>query len=158
MITLRPASVADSDRLWRWRNDPDARAASLDKNPVPWERHEEWFARTLASKDRIILIAEDEDGAPVGMVRFDREPDGAASVSINIAPDSRGSGVGKAVLAAALDAYASAHPERPLRALIRESNSASLRLFAGQGFKQESTAGGVLRLSRASAPNATDSS
>src|SRR5712691_7172272 len=92
VVTLRPVGVADCIALWRWRNDPDTRRASLDQAEIPLDEHTRWFEASLVREDRrmYIILADSVDA---GMVRLDvggRE----ATVSVNIAAEWRGLGVG----------------------------------------------------------------
>jgi spore coat polysaccharide biosynthesis protein SpsF len=95
-VTLRPATVQDCLVLWRWRNDPVTRQASLDDAPVPLEAHTRWLEDSLRRDDRRIYIVQAAE-AEVGMVRLDLSGS-EATVSINISPEWRGQGVGPAAL------------------------------------------------------------
>src|ERR1044071_700613 len=89
---FRSALPADAERLFRWRNDPATRAASVEGGAVAWDDHVAWLTRSLASRDRRLLVAE-VDGEPIGTVRFDRQ--GAEWVmSWTVAPERRGQGLG----------------------------------------------------------------
>lgn len=140
MITIRPAVAADAVAVHHWRNDPLAREASVSTAEVPWDQHEEWFSRMLASDDHRLYIADETgpDGgvAAVGTVRFDIVSDGtSADVSINLNPACRGRGIGLLVLRAAMETFDTSGDEAlPLHAVIRPSNAASIRLFEAVGF------------------------
>jgi L-amino acid N-acyltransferase YncA len=127
-LTLRPAAAADARLVWAWRNDPVSRAASRDTAEIAWESHARWFPEAL--KSRRMLIGE-AGGAAVGLVRFDPGPDGVHRVSINLAPEARGRGLGGRLLAAAC-----ATVDGPLAAEIREDNVASERIFLACGFRK----------------------
>lgn len=150
-VRLRPAVAADSDRLLEWRNDPVSRAMSLSSEFISREQHEGWYAASLASDRRVILIGEDRaTGEPIGMCRFDLEADGTAEVSINVAPRRRGGGIGSALLTAGLEEFARSHPAvREVGALIRVENPASIRLFEKAGFSRAGAEDGVARFRRA---------
>jgi L-amino acid N-acyltransferase YncA len=139
-ISLRPARPEDSRLLWLWRNDPQTRKQSRSHDPVAWNDHAAWFERALNDPSRSLLIAESE-GQPFGMVRFD-DGDAGSEVSINVAPDQRGSAIGGAILAAAC----AQHHARPLIASVQQENVASRRVFKACGFHQvESSEPGFLR-------------
>ncbi|GAA2004038.1 hypothetical protein GCM10009739_13520 [Microbacterium ulmi] len=139
VVTVRRAKAGDSRDLLAWRNDPETRAASIDTGPVPLATHEAWFTRVLADPHRVLYIGLDEAGTSIGMVRFDRGDDGAAEVSINVAPAQRGRRLGRALLLAAISSYRGEAGNGTLYASVRTGNAASLRLFRRVGF---STAGG----------------
>lgn len=129
-LLVRPAEPADAHDLWRWRNDPVARAASRNPDPVAFADHKAWFARALADPARTILIGE-IDGAAIGMVRLDESSD-HAEISIALDPEHRGLGLGARLLK-----YVLAHKQASLfTATVRADNIASQRLFAGAGFRQ----------------------
>jgi UDP-2,4-diacetamido-2,4,6-trideoxy-beta-L-altropyranose hydrolase len=134
-VEIRPASRSDSEPLWLWRNDPLTRKASRSADPVPWPDHAAWLERTLAEDDRHLLIAE-RRGEPIGMVRFDRLPGDVSGfeVSINVRPDARGGGSGKAVLEAGCRYWMRRQGQTPLEAVVHETNSASRRIFEALGF------------------------
>lgn len=129
-MNLRPALPEDGPHLWDWRNDPVARAASLAPDPIPLDRHLDWFARALTDPDRQILIALSP--GPVGMVRFDRAG-GNTTVSILLAPAARGRGLARPMLTGAL-ALCRFRPTT-LHATIRRNNAASLAVFVALGFQ-----------------------
>lgn len=145
MVTIVPASHEDSPFLLAWRNDPVSIAASITPSRVEPADHDAWFARVLADIDRRILIARDRSGARLGMVRFDRS-DGIATVSINLAPETRGRRLSVPVLQAGIEAIIGEWG-RPLRlvAEIREENAASIALFERVGFILIGTGNGVRR-------------
>lgn len=134
-IHLRPAMHDDSEMLWLWRNDPVTRAVSREPAPIAWHDHARWFEASLAEARRHLWMAE-HGGVPVGIVRFDESTDdsGTFEVSINVRPDARGGGIGRAILRAACAQFL----ERPgcsrIVAAISANNLASQRLFESCGF------------------------
>ena len=133
-LTTRPAGAADAGMLLAWRNDPETRRWSRTPSPVPASEHRAWLDRSLADRDRMLLVVEDADG-PVGTVRWDHEP-GGWEVSITVAPERRGAGFAGPVLAAgerALRAVTGAAV--PVTAVVHRDNMASARLFARAGYQ-----------------------
>ena len=146
-VTLRPATAADSERLWLWRNDPVTRDRSESRAPIRRADHERWFAATLVSDARRIWIAE-HDARAVAGTRIDRTGDDGV-VSIMVAPDAQGAGIGGRALAAtcaawdqgaARDRNARDAARGQLRAVIHDDNTASLRIFRRCGFVPETNA------------------
>lgn len=130
-IRLRAADHGDSPRLLAWRNDPVTRTQSRSHDEISAETHERWFAASLASATRRIWMAE-RAGVPVASTRTDDVEDDAV-VSIMVAPDARGGGVGRAALAATCANW-DATRSGDLRAFIHEANTASIRIFRRCGF------------------------
>lgn len=132
-IELRPARSDDAARLFAWANDPVTRAASFDREPIAWQIHVAWLAAVVRDHDRRLWIAE-EAGIPVGQVRVDRMPDGVGVVSIGLAPEVRGLGVGGTVLRMGLTAAVRELGIGRARAIVLATNLPSRRLFEGAGF------------------------
>lgn len=130
MLTLRTATMEDAKQLHEWRNDLLTRQNSINMDEVPWENHVAWLEKSLASPDRTLLVAE-QDERPVGTVRIDRE-DGVLELSWTVAPDARGNGVGQKMVALCAD-----QTEGPLVAHIKRENRASQRIAEAAGFRLE---------------------
>jgi RimJ/RimL family protein N-acetyltransferase len=131
-VTLRPATRADGRALWRWRNDPATRRASFDGREVTLEKHARWIDESLARSDRRIWIVT-AAGLNVGMVRLDLEGP-TASVSINLAPEARGRGLGPAALRALAAEAFGPLGLHTLRARVKRNNRASVGAFRKAGF------------------------
>jgi spore coat polysaccharide biosynthesis predicted glycosyltransferase SpsG/RimJ/RimL family protein N-acetyltransferase len=129
----RPARAADADLLLAWRNDAAVRAVSHTTHEVAPAEHAAWLARVLADPDRTLLVVE-RDGAPVGTVRFDRQGD-EATLSVTIAPEQRGRGVGVQAIRESTELELAARPELArVVALVKAENTASQRAFERAGY------------------------
>lgn len=126
---FRSATAADANPLFRWRNDPATRAASLESSEVVWDDHVAWLTQSLVSENRRLLVAE-LDGEPVGTVRFDRQEAGWA-MSWTVAPERRGQGLGGRMVRAAAENFGA-----PLSAVVLSGNVASRKIAAAAGFVQ----------------------
>lgn len=133
-LRIRAIAPADIEPVWLWRNDPVTRAVAKTHVPISWQAHETWFRKRLGDNDGVSIIGE-VAGEAVGIVRFDRLPDRAYLVSINLAPRWRGRGIGAQLLARACDHFESTVGRVVLKAEIRHGNAASERIFAANGFK-----------------------
>ncbi|HYI07944.1 MAG TPA: GNAT family N-acetyltransferase [Thermoanaerobaculia bacterium] len=143
-FVVRRAGAADRDLMLDWRNDPAAVALSETGRAISAKDHERWFAAYLAGAPplrRIIFIGEKEC-EPVGSIRFDCPVDapGAATISIVVAPNRRGEGIGAALLEEGMRRFEEcAAPgivlwNRTYVARVREANTASRRIFERCGF------------------------
>jgi UDP-2,4-diacetamido-2,4,6-trideoxy-beta-L-altropyranose hydrolase len=130
-VSLRLAGAADTERLFGWQTHPGIRRFSRQPRPPEWSEHVAWMMRTLNDPDRILLIAE-ADGTPSAMVRLDVTQAGI-EVSILVAPDCHGRGIGKAALLLA----AKILPRRAYQAAISPQNLASQRLFQSAGYQPQ---------------------
>jgi len=132
MMRLRPATAADAELLLEWRNDPDTRKSSIETEKIKKVEHISWLSSVLDSRDRQLLIAE-EKGVAVGTIRADLS-DGVYQLSWTVAPDARGRGLGKqmvAMLARRITA--------PIGAQVQSDNTSSVLIaeYAGMEFNQE---------------------
>ncbi len=138
-MTLRPARLDDAAALLRWRNDPDAVRFSTTGRTVRADEHAGWLAARLSDPNTRLWIAE-KDSAAVGQVRVDMS-NGIGTVSITVAPERRGHGLGTQMLRAVL-AVAADGDVTQLRALVRPENIASRVSFERAGFQRAGEAEG----------------
>ncbi len=143
-LRLRPATAADVLSVWRWRNDPESRAASRRSEEVPYSTHEAWFARVLADSDHTLLIATTGEGETIGMVRLDPLRGGETEISINVAPEWRGRGAGTELIRQLVQR----EPGRRLVAEVRPENLRSVRLFERCAFTRRGEADGMIVFER----------
>jgi UDP-2,4-diacetamido-2,4,6-trideoxy-beta-L-altropyranose hydrolase len=134
-VRVRAATNDDAELLHRWRNSDAVRSVSFTNEPIPFSDHCHWLRNALENPLQVILIGLAED-VPVGSVRYALS-DRGADISIMVAPEMQGRGIGGELLETG-EAYLRAlHPERLLlRALIKPNNAASLQLFTRAGFKR----------------------
>lgn len=122
-LTLRPATMDDSDFLFTLRNDPLTRAMSSSMEPIERAHHEIWLERWLNKRDLIahegIYIAEVtgtyygipdskefKKTIPVGTGRIERSWSAlslkmdSCRLGYSIDPALRGNGYGKQLVAA----------------------------------------------------------
>jgi UDP-2,4-diacetamido-2,4,6-trideoxy-beta-L-altropyranose hydrolase len=133
-VTLRAATDRDSPLLLEWRNDPDAMRFSVSGRRVTPSEHKRWFAGIRSDQSRTSLWIAEEHGTPVGQIRVD-VTDGVGVVSIAIAAQHRGRGIGSEVLRILVDEITAGGRVRLLRALSHPDNSRSLRAFERAGFR-----------------------
>jgi UDP-2,4-diacetamido-2,4,6-trideoxy-beta-L-altropyranose hydrolase len=136
-IVIREATFADAHRLFTWRNDE--RIRSVSRNPEPIERadHDVWLGSVLTDSNRLLLLGE-QDGAPVGMVRFDIEA-GEAEVSLYLDPDRVGTFIGAELLMAAERWLVRRGDLHTIKAQVLENNRRSHGLFASAGYSPQDT-------------------
>lgn len=137
-LQIRPATAADCDRMWMWRNDLRTRRSAFNTAAIDLAAHRQWFAQTLANPARPLLLGWAGDD-PVGVLRYDRQEDGW-EVSTYLDPELHGLGLGPRLIAAGshwlngnVDAAAT------IIARIRPENVASRQAFEKAGFIAESS-------------------
>jgi RimJ/RimL family protein N-acetyltransferase len=136
-IQLRRVTIADAQTLFAWRNDELTRQMSANTDLVRYQDHVGWLERKLADSACRFHVAE-EDGEPVGTIRFDGSPE--ATVSWTVATEARGRGVCKAMARLALKG------ETHVVAHVRPDNAICQRALSAVGFVDEGTIEGGLTL------------
>lgn len=140
-LQLRRATDGDETLLLRWANDPQVRANSFSPEPIAPANHQGWFQAGLADANRLLLIARDGQGCPLGQIRFDRQPpaqtQGPREALIDLSLDrcARGQGLATELLRLGLQAMEQQWgPGTEAVAEVLASNSASQATFARAGF------------------------
>lgn len=136
VLKLRPATLDDAQLLFDGRNAEAVRRVSVDSGVIDWPQHLDWLTASLRNPQRLLLIAEADDGA-VGVVRYDlRGAD--AEVSLYLLEGRIGLGWGRALLARG-EAFATMHwpPLQAISARVLPGNAPSLNLFRDAGFSQQ---------------------
>jgi RimJ/RimL family protein N-acetyltransferase len=134
-VGIRPATMADADRLLSWANDPVTRSNSFSSDPIDPIDHVSWLRRVIDDVDSLLLIGE-YAGRPIGQIRFDRE-EGRLVVSVGLGAGSRGQSLGAPLILAGVRAAQARWPV-PVLARIKADNAASIRAFSVGGFGHES--------------------
>ncbi len=132
-LRLMSASMQDCRKIWQWRNDPETRQASFNTAPISYAAHEKWYEQALQNGTIRLYIAVSGQSQPVGYVRLDQK---GAEVSIHLSldPQHRGKGYGKAVIRAACAEAFHLPGVNQVRALVKEENTASRKIFERSGF------------------------
>jgi UDP-2,4-diacetamido-2,4,6-trideoxy-beta-L-altropyranose hydrolase len=134
-LRLRLVRETDCRLLFEWANDPVARAASFHGAEISWEDHVCWFRERLQDPQSIIYIGENAAGEPVGLVRFQIK--GVRAVlSVNVAPEFRGQGWGRGLIAFGTRSMVRTGSVRRVDALVKPDNQASVRLFEASGYRR----------------------
>lgn len=94
MIKVRLPSPEDKDDLLKWRNDKHSIDMFINSYPVTLKEHQKWFDKILSSNNKYLFICLNHENEKIGVVRFDIKNTNA-EISINIAPEMRGKGLGK---------------------------------------------------------------
>jgi RimJ/RimL family protein N-acetyltransferase len=147
MLTLRSAKPEDEDHVLRWRNEPSTRRWSLSQDEVSAEHHHIWFTQRLEDSGCILRIIE-EDSRPVGQLRLERITPDLAEVSIGLAPEARGKGLGREALRIGTSDAATLLGVKTIRALVKRGNLSSLGAFRAAGFREVGETGSLIELQR----------
>jgi len=137
VVRLRPAKASDAQQVFAWRNDPWLSALGTTGRPVSWEEHGHWFQETIAGHRRRMFIILHND-LPIGQVRFDRVDNYTCEVSIYLAQEYTGRGLGVMALREACEWALSSWGVDRILARVRSNNLPSLSAFRKAGFSDSS--------------------
>jgi UDP-2,4-diacetamido-2,4,6-trideoxy-beta-L-altropyranose hydrolase len=132
---LREAKESDSKLLWTWANDPNVRTNAFSTDAIPWETHEQWFAKKLSDKNSAIYLAIGPDDEPLGQIRFDRNGE-EAEIDLHLAPGKGGKGLGTELIVRGTQKYFRSAPVQRVISTVKRENAASARAFEKAGFAQ----------------------
>ncbi|WP_247267715.1 MULTISPECIES: UDP-2,4-diacetamido-2,4,6-trideoxy-beta-L-altropyranose hydrolase [Pseudomonas] len=135
VLKLRLATLDDAQLLFDGRNAEAVRRWSLDAGAIEWPQHLNWLNASLRNPQRLLLIAEADDGA-VGVLRYDLRGF-EAEVSLYLLEGRLGLGWGRALLARG-EAFVREHwPQMTvITAQVLPGNRPSLNVFRDAGFTQ----------------------
>jgi len=139
-IKLMPATMADANMLLRWRNDPEAKKASHNMEDVNKEDHIAWLSKVIDDPGRQLLVAwqrtPNDIYRAIGTMRADYTTlKNCYELSWTVAPETRGKGVGKIIVAMLTKQLAN----KDISAKVKKGNVASMQiaLFAGMRYTGE---------------------
>jgi len=139
VLKLRPATPDDAQLLFDGRNAEAVRRWSLDSGAIDWSQHVNWLGASLRNPQRLLLVAEADDG-PVGVLRYDLRGF-EAEVSLYLFEGRFGLGWGRALLAQG-EAFVAAHwPQMTaITARVLPANRPSMNVFRDAGYTQSACA------------------
>lgn len=135
VLQVRPATADDAQLLFDGRNAEAVRRWSLETGVIEWQQHQNWLTASLSNDQRLLLIAEADDG-PVGVLRYDLRGF-EVEVSIYLFQGRFGLGWGRALLMRG-EAFVRAHwPQlQAITAQVLPANQPSMKIFREAGFTQ----------------------
>ena len=137
LLCFRNVRFDDAETLLAWRNDPEVRSVSFQGDPIGIQEHEQWLTKSIATPERILLIAEDRKGNSIGKVQIDFTSDQMGSVMIGIVLglENRSRGIGTVLIEKATTALFIAEKNvQQIVAQIKPGNLASEKAFRKAGF------------------------
>jgi UDP-2,4-diacetamido-2,4,6-trideoxy-beta-L-altropyranose hydrolase len=131
-LSIKPAGEGDIDLYFGWVNDPLVREQSITTGTIAYDDHSNWFRKSLVDPETHLLLIKAES-LPVGQVRFFRQ---GKFWELNYSLDEifRGRGWAKHIVKLALNWLRINGETGTIRAKVRDSNQASLRVLIGCGF------------------------
>ncbi|MEQ9667160.1 UDP-2,4-diacetamido-2,4,6-trideoxy-beta-L-altropyranose hydrolase [Coleofasciculus sp. G2-EDA-02] len=138
-LRLRPVRQEDCKLLWEWANDPEVRAASFSSEPIPWEKHLQWFSNKFNDSNCYIFIILDNQDEAIGQVRFQRQDRNQAEMSISLDKNKRCSGYGSRIIDIATKEIFTRTSLQVVYAFIKQTNEISIGAFEKASFKKNGT-------------------
>ena len=129
--------MADEGLYYRWANDSDVRRQSFSSDPIPLEQHQIWFHGRMHSPNALLRVLVDDEGLPLGQIRFERSdsnPD-LALISFSLDQVIRGQGVASELIQRGI-VYMKRQWGSGVKAYgeVRATNEASAKSFLRAGF------------------------
>lgn len=127
-IHLRRATIADTKFLLFLRNNPTNVANSFSRTQANEADFSAWLSKCLKGQisNRLVFIAENESGIPIGSVRAIEHSD-ATEISYTIDPSFRGQGFGKLMVKKFVSKCLKG---KKLKAIIKKGNNEASEAIA----------------------------
>ncbi|MDD5595653.1 MAG: bifunctional UDP-2,4-diacetamido-2,4,6-trideoxy-beta-L-altropyranose hydrolase/GNAT family N-acetyltransferase [Candidatus Omnitrophica bacterium] len=134
-IKLRKVRQDDCYPLWCWRNNPQVRKWSFERNQIDYAKHKDWFKKKINNHDTRIYIAEDKQGRKIGQVRFEANQKSCACITINLNPKFFGKGFGREIMKMGTLRFLKEKPQiKEITAEIIRENIVSKKAFCRAGY------------------------
>lgn len=129
-IKTRDVNDSDLSLLFKWANDPETRKQSFNSKEITWETHSQWFQEKVDNPNCFFHLFT-ADSIPAGIVRIEKSEQ--TIISVTVAPDQRGKGLGCQLIKTACNKFWSSNIN-PIFAYIKKENSGSVKAFEKAGF------------------------
>ncbi|MCM8532288.1 MAG: GNAT family N-acetyltransferase [Lentisphaeraceae bacterium] len=133
MISLRDANLDDCQFVFELSNDPVVRSVSFSSKEILWSDHQLWYKDVLKSDDVYLWIIEQRSGK-IGQLRFEKISCESARISISIIAGMRGQGLASSIIHAGAEKMFKETKFKKIEALIKKTNTASIKSFEKAGF------------------------
>ena len=142
-MLVRHARAEDRQLLWDW--DPMTQRFGRHRSRLTrflGKLHASCFDARVqrpassGSSRSVIFIAEDEEGTPLGQIRFDSRPDNDWEVDVSVARSMRGLGVASWLIEQGVRAVLEENPIAFVHAFVRPQNGASSKAFERAAFQR----------------------
>lgn len=133
--SLRKAEKDDCRFVWELSNSKDVRFFSFSSNPIPWNKHNEWFSKMLTDENSRFYIAENPEGVKAGQVRF-RINGKDATITTSLVSEFRGKGYGRMLISQGSDSLFRVTDVDTIHSYIKPENTASVKSFVKAGYSQ----------------------
>ena len=138
-LHLRRATINDTDRTYKWANDPVVRKYSFEQHEISLDEHTRWFNRKVNDSMCFYYLLEDGNHL-IGSIRFDIK-EGDALISYLLDPSEHGKGIGLFLLKMGMEQLLMENqdPFYQFIGKVMPENKGSVRIFEQLGFNVKKT-------------------
>ena len=130
-LYLRPATIDDTELLFKWVNEPMVRQNSFSTAAITIEEHRAWYRNALAGDNvKIFVLMKDEK--PIGQIRLTYR-DQVWEIDYSVDANYRGNGYGNKLLELVEQEL---YDETELVGEVKSGNVASQKVFERQGYRR----------------------
>lgn len=146
-LSIRKVRDSDAGTLFCWGNDPESRRVSIENHPILPDEHLAWFSNLMQSdaKTTSAYIVEN-NGCPLGHIRFQLQEGTTYKISYGLDSAFRGLGLSAKLISLGIREHNKLVPQASYRAIVHQTNPASLRSLESIRFKRVSTSGEFIEL------------
>jgi len=133
-IRVRESKLKDMYAVLNISNEIDIRRNSFNSKKIRLNEHKSWYSNKLNDKNCVFLVAEIDNNI-IGQIRFEVNEDEAV-ISISIAKDFRGFGIGAVIIKKALSILkANKKNVVCVKAYVKKNNINSRKFFENNDFR-----------------------
>ena len=132
-LSLRKVTIKDLSILYKWANDKNVRANSINKKKKSIDHHTKWLKKKLNSKNNFFYISQ-LNSIPVGVTRIEKKKN-FGYLSYLVSKKFRKKGFGYIMLIKFINKIYKKFPRLKIKALVIKKNLASKKIFNKIGFK-----------------------
>ena len=134
MLSIREATIEDSQLYFDWVNNIDVRRNSINSDFIDIEDHLKWFSNAIKN-DQIHMYVLGINSKEVGQVRFNINTN-IAEVDYSIAEPFRSKGYGRYLLKESIKILCNeVNQINFIKAIVKSINIPSIKVFKQLNFK-----------------------
>ena len=134
MLSIREATIEDSQLYFDWVNNIDVRRNSINSDFIDIEDHLKWFSNAIKN-DQIHMYVLEINSKEVGQVRFNINTN-IAEVDYSIAEPFRSKGYGRYLLKESIKILCNeVNQINFIKAIVKSINILSIKVFKQLNFK-----------------------